>query len=184
MVRNLKAPAWIGWWRDSRVRDIVLDTCVLVDVLADCLSSASRIPCFGQSGRVSGRLAEDLNRVVRYHTSGDYHDGGVIAVSAFAFVELARNWHRFESATFTEERLYYFLHNLPEWLSIDPVDESIIPYVRSLPTEVWEGPKRLPLELPDVIHAATCLSRGDAVLATQDCRIGRIPVMQGRLLQC
>ena len=89
-----------------------------------------------------------------------------------AFVELARKWDDIIAGRFLPYQLAAFIHAPPDWFSIEPLDEDLIPLFGQVPPEVLmpDGSVQ-PIEWPDAVHVATALSREEGRLVTSDRRL-------------
>ncbi len=175
--------------------DLVIDTCFLGDMLADCLPATSVFRTYGrfrQSSTLPPAICRKLDAIVGFHEerwdiSGSTvevtSDIGVVVVSSFAFIELIRKWAEIVNNRFSPLELYTFLLDLPDWMSVAEVDEDMLPSYAEVPTDVWIDDNQEPIELPDAVHVATVLSRGDDTLfATSDTRLRALPFLAGRII--
>jgi len=175
--------------------DLVIDTCFLGDVLADCLPAASVFRTSGrflQSTTLPPSVCRKLDAIIAFHEErwdipdspvGATSNIGVVVVSSFAFVELIRKWAEIVNDRFSPLELYNFLLDLPDWMSVAEVDEDMLPSYAEVPTNVWIDSNYEPIELPDAVHVATVLSRGDDTLfATSDTRLQALSFLEGRII--
>ncbi|GAB4547152.1 MAG: hypothetical protein Kow0063_41780 [Anaerolineae bacterium] len=154
--------------------DLVLDVGALADLLSQYFQAEDRTrPLFEPSRFLSSEIARQINRIVR--DDGRY----IVAASAMAFVELVRKWDEIVDQRFEPYQLAAFLQDPPDWFSLEPVDEDLIPLFGQVPPEVPmpDGSVQT-LEWPDVIHAATALSREEADLITSDGRLLQVMALQ------
>ncbi len=147
--------------------DLVLDVGSLADVLRQCFQSDdySR-PTFSPSRFLSEETVRLLNRIVL--ADGRY----IVAASVVAFVELARKWDQIVASDFAPYRLAAFLQAPPEWFSVEPLDETLLPAFGVVPGSVQMSDGTVqPIEWLDAIHFATACSRDRAMLVTNDARL-------------
>jgi len=164
--------------------DIILDTQILADFLAQFFDTAQRGHAhFTKRDTITKELARRINKIVRWHDEGLVVLGKVVA-SAFAFVEIARKWSDTSSERFTIEQLASFIEQPPEWFIIEPVDENLILALSDVPADVlMEYGKVRSLEWADAVHIATAFGRGNnSLLAVTDREMRQIDIMQGRLI--
>lgn len=173
--------------------DVVLDANTLGDFLSQYFSPASSDRGrrdFAEEGRLSRNMVVHINRILdsfRRYESGAYMESaylrGLVVASAFAFIELCRNWDRMVDGRFSPEQLKLFIVQTPEWFNIAPVDESLLPFYCAFPTHVYLRDEFVAIEWCDAIHAATADSRGDdTLLATSDQRLQAVPHLRNRIL--
>jgi len=153
------------------VSDVVLDTGALADVLVQFIQSQVQSPPrFVQSQYISYEVARLLNRVVR--SEGRF----VVVASALAFVEMAHQWERIIADRINPVQLAAFLNDPPEWFAVAPVDQDLVPFFMDVSPAVTMPWGRVePVEWTDAVHAATALSRDNAVLVSSDRRLKRLP---------
>ncbi len=146
--------------------DLVLDTGPLADILAQYFSSEDYAsPVFSPDEFISSAIAKQVNRIIRTRTS-------YVIASALAFVELARKWDDIVKGRFHAYQLAALLDTPPEWFVVQPVDETLIPFFRQVPSQVVMPDGRFkPIEWTDAVHIATALSREHGDLVTSDERI-------------
>jgi len=173
--------------------DVVLDTNVLADFLAQFFGSAQRGRApFTKQDTVTRELARKVNQIVHWHDwnfelgseeDGARHPGLIVAVT-FAFVEIARKWTDIVRERFTVEQMAGFIEQPPEWFVIEPVDENLVEAFCDVPTDILTARGEMrSLEWADTIHVAVAFGRGDnCLLAATDGEIRRIDVLQNRLL--
>lgn len=151
--------------------DVVLDTGALADALAQFFQSPDQSPPrFAQSHYISHKVARLLNYVIR--SDGRF----VVVASALAFVELAHQWQPIIAERISPVQLAAFLNDPPAWFTVAPVDQDLVPSFLDVPPVVtmpWG--KVEPVEWTDAVHAATALSRDNAVLVSSDRRLERLP---------
>lgn len=147
--------------------DLVLDVGSLADVLRQCFASDDYTkPVFSASRFLSEETVRKLNRIVL--ADGRY----IVAASVVAFVELARKWDKIVASGFAPYQLAAFLQAPPEWFSIEPLDETLLPAFGLVPSFVRMSDGSVqPIEWLDAIYFATALNRDRAVLITDDARL-------------
>lgn len=155
--------------------DLVLDTGALADVLAQYFQAEDRTtPQFQTSRFLPPETARQINRIVR--GDGRY----VVAASAMAFVELVRKWDEIVNGRFEPHQLAALLQEPPDWFSVEPVDEDLIPLFGQVPPEVpMPDGSVQPIEWPDAVHVATALSREEGSLVTSDRRLLQVMTLRG-----
>jgi hypothetical protein len=175
------------------MRDVVLDTSVIGDVLAQYFDDSLAARGAGEfvpQNTITAEIAHELNRVTgAFRRSaagfavGDPHAGGLIVASALAFVELARKWSEIALNRFTIVQLEAFMTQSPEWFNLAPVDESLVPFYVTVPEYVYDNGRPIGVEWCDAIHVATMLSRGaQSLLITTDQRLRLIDFLRDRIL--
>ena len=144
--------------------DLVLDTGPLADLLAQYFDAEDRnVPEFSGNRFLSREIARQINRIVR--SDGRY----VVTASTFAFVEVVRKWDEIVEGRFRPEQLAAFLDDPPDWFSVEPLDEDLIPSFGQVQWQVLDSNGSLrTLEWPDVVHLATVASRESARLVSSD----------------
>lgn len=173
--------------------DVVLDTSTIGEFFTQYFSVnlADRgRGSFKPQGVLSPKLANALNRILysfQRHKLGVCVDppftAGIVVASAFAFVELSRNWSKIVMARYSVSQVHQFVIQPPEWFNIAPVDESLLPFYAMVPAVVWSRGEFKSIEWCDAIHAATVFSRGEtALLATTDERLRGLPEFRQRIL--
>jgi predicted nucleic acid-binding protein len=166
--------------------DIILDTNVLGEFLAQYFSSALANRGFGQfaGGKfLSDIAARQLNRIIAHYASEEEPLSELAVIPSFAFVELVRRWDEIVKARFTTEQLEAFLRQPPDWVSIATLDETLLPAFMQVPTHVFTQGTFKAVEWTDAVHAATALARGDGhQLATADQVLRSLNM--GSRLQC
>ena len=173
--------------------DIVLDANTIGDFLAQHFNphTANRgCGSFRPEGMLTKPLADHLNRILvtfrRYEMGDDIespYSSGLVVASAFAFVELCRNWQRMVGTRFSITQLQQFIMQPPEWFNIAPVDETLLPFYADIPTDVFVNGGFKAIEWCDAIHAATAESRGTSCfLATTDERLRSLQQFRGRII--
>ena len=170
--------------------DIILDTQILADFLAQFFDTAQRGHApFAERDTITRELARKINQIVRWHDENliivdeERYPGKVVA-STFAFVEIARKWSNTSSDRFTIEQLASFIEQPPEWFVIESVDENLILTFSDVPSDVlMEDGKARSLEWADAVHIATAFGRGDnSLLAVKDEEMRQVDILQGRLI--
>lgn len=139
---------------------------------------------------MTAALADHVNRILdrfrRFEMGVEVDSpfaGGLVIASAFAFVELCRKWEPMVDGRFSPIQLQGFLKDLPNWFSIAPVDETLLPYYANIPPRVFIRGEEKAIEWCDAIHAATADSRGRrCLLATTDGRLHAITHLRERIL--
>jgi len=136
--------------------DLVLDVGALADLLAQCFQAGDWTkPRVQTTHFLTSEDSRRINRIV-------WGDGRyVVVASAVAFAELARKWDEIVAGRFQPYQLAAFLQDPPDWFVVEPVDEDLIPLFGEVPIVQK-------LEWPDIIHAATVLSREEGNLVTSD----------------
>ena len=166
--------------------DIVLDTNMLADILAQVYEAESRLrPAFYEKDSISAELAQAANRIVRSWGDPliDRYPGQLVA-SALAFVEISRQWKYIVKGRFSVEQMAAFVEQPPEWFVVEPVDEILVSTLCEVPAKVETSSGEVrSLEWTDAIHLATAFVRGDtAKLAVTDQEMQEVPALQGRLV--
>jgi len=163
--------------------DIILDSNYLVEFLVqyfDPVVANRGMGRFQSSAVFSRELARRLNQVVTTASEGI---STLIIASTFTLIEIARKWDQIVQSRFTIQQLHAFTYQCPEWFSLAPVDEDLIPFFVDVPTTVVVGSRAVPIEWTDAIHLATVISRGEeATLATSDRRARKVLQLEGRVL--
>jgi hypothetical protein len=174
------------------VADVILDSNVLADFLAQYFNPAEADRgrgSFVATGPITRGLASRLNRILTTERGGWEPLGpnvtrevALVVASSFAFVEIVRNWDSMVQDRFTVEMFHAFICQPPEWFDIAPVDEDLLPSLERVPRSVADHSRLVPIELPDALHVATTVSRGErALLATTDQRLRSMGLLAGRL---
>lgn len=134
-----------------------------------------------QASKVFSRaLARRLNEIVAATAEGITK---LVIASTLALIEIARNWDTLVGNRFSVQQLHAFVHQHPEWFSLAPVDEDLVPFFVDVPSTVVVGSRAVPIEWTDAIHLATVISRGEeATLATSDRRARKVLQLEGRVL--
>lgn len=166
--------------------DIVLDTNILVDVLAQYYEESFRERSYFKTTKwLSRDLVRRLNRILDWHLGNDDSPyPGLIVASSFAFVEIARQFEAIATGRFTVAQFAAFINQPPEWFFIAAVDSTLLPYLCGLPREIslLSGDVK-PIEWTDAIHIATALSRDEPrLLAVTDARIREVELLQGMII--
>jgi hypothetical protein len=164
--------------------DIVLDTGHLAEFLGQYydanLGINKGIGRFQESKLISKYLARMINEIMLSSKEGISE---LIITSAFSFIEITNHWEKLVNSRFSAEQMYTFINQTPEWFSIAPVDNFLIPYFIDVPNVVEINAKLESIEWTDAIHMAVVYSRGkDATLATTDHKLLKILKDQGRLI--
>jgi predicted nucleic acid-binding protein len=166
--------------------DIVLDTNVLADFLAQLFESESRAsPVFYEDGFISTELAQRMNRVVQWWNDSfiDQYPGHLVA-STLAFVELSRKWERIVRGRFNAIQMAAFIEQPPEWFIVEPLDEALVSTLCDVPAYVKmaQGNFRS-LEWTDAVHIATVFIRGtDTRLAASDREMRQVVALEDHLI--
>lgn len=171
--------------------DVVLDTNVLADLLAQFFAGVTRVrPHFVKQNTVSRKLARKVNQIVRWHDPNLAYEEdeelppGKVVASTFAFVEIARGWTDIVRDRFQVYEMAAFIDQPPEWFVVEPVDENLVLEFCDVPPDILMADGRTrSLEWPDAVHVATAFGRGDnSLLATTDRELQRIEALQNRLV--
>ena len=161
--------------------DIILDSNYLVEFLVQYFDSAVAnrgMGRFQSSTMFSEELARRFNQVVTTAFKGS---SKLIVASTFTLIEIARKWDQIVQSRFTIQQLHAFTYQYPDWFSLAPVDEDLIPFFIDVPSTVFMNSKAVPIEWTDAIHLATVISRGpDATLATSDSKVKKVLELQDR----
>lgn len=161
--------------------DIVLDSDYLADLLGQYFNPemADRgAKAFRADGNISRSLAQELNRIV---AASEHGIGDLVIASAFAFVEISRKWDALAGGRFETHEMHAFLCDHPEWFTVAPVDEDLLPFFAGTEVGVYLGTRWEQIEWTDAVHVATLRSRDEsAALATRDTRIKAILELEGR----
>ena len=135
---------------------------------------------FCPKGLISNILANELNKILKYFEFGQTR---IVISSVLAFIEISRSWERLVQDRYSIDQFYAFICQIPEWFSIAPIDEDLIPYIVQVPSSVQINDKIERIEWTDCIHVATTISRqGRSKLATTDRKIQHLKELNGRLL--
>jgi len=166
------------------MKDIVLDTNILADLLAQFYSSEFHKNGLFQASAILERpWVQHINSIIQWHTDyetllGDESPGLVVA-STFAFVEIARKFDDISHGRFTISQFQAFISQPPGWFFIASCDYALLEPLELLPASVaLPNHKFKRIELADAIHAATSLSRDHSYLATTDSRLKAIDILQ------
>ena len=156
--------------RNLKMSDLILDTNVLADLLAQYFVLHNRTqPQFLPSKFLSPDAVRFINRVIR--SEGKY----IIGASVLAVVEIVRKWDDIVKGRFAPYQLAAFLESTPEWFVFEPMEQNIIYWFGKISAHVrMLDDSLLPIEWTDAIHAATALSRDNAILVTTDGRLNRL----------
>lgn len=161
--------------------DIVLDSNCFVEFLAQYFDAAIAnrgLGLFQSSAIFSAALARRLNQIVLAASDGI---SALVIASTFSLIEIARKWDQIVQGRFTIQQLHAFTYQYPEWFSLAPVDEDLIPFFIEVPSTVFLKSKSTTIEWTDAVHLATVISRGtDATLATTDSKAKKVLEIQGR----
>jgi predicted nucleic acid-binding protein len=162
------------------VHDIVLDTNVLADFLAQYFEDRSRRrPVFHERGFISRELARSMNKIVEQWSDPliDQYPGHLVA-STLAFVELSRKWETIVQERFDVIQMAAFIEQAPVWFVIEPIDETLVSILCEVPAYVRmaQGERRS-IEWTDAVHMATVLIRGEgARLAASDREMRQVDI--------
>lgn len=166
--------------------DIVLDTNILSDFLAQYFESNSRgRPIFYERGLISRELSRRINQIVRQ--VGDpliNQYPGYIVASTLAFVEISRKWEYIVRGRFDVIQMAAFIEQPPEWFIIEPLDEALVSILCDVPADVemTQGNSRS-IEWTDAVHIATAFIRGmDTCIAVTDREMCQVDGLSGRLI--
>ena len=156
--------------------DIVLDSCVLIDLVQQYTNFSSNKDSFllEKSNEISDNIAREINKLIQKRRNGYY--SGYIVASTFSFVELARKILDFNIKI---EKLKAFIDQPPEWVVIEATSPNLLEYLVLIPKVVGKNKK---IEWADALVVATALSRQDFILSTLDNRIQRIPILKNKIL--
>jgi hypothetical protein len=161
--------------------DIILDSNCFAEFLAQYFNAgiANRgMGHFQSSAIFSTTLARRLNQIMLAASDGI---SNLIIASTFSLIEIARKWDQIVQGRFTTQQLHVFTYQYPEWFSLAPVDEDLIPFFAEVPSTVFLNSKSTTIEWTDAIHLATVISRGtNATLATTDSKAKKVLEIQGR----
>lgn len=170
--------------------DIVLDTNILADFLAQYFGIAERGRMeFIAQDTLNAPLTQRINQIVRWHQLDfpnedvGYYPGRIIA-STLAFVEMARKWTSIVRNRFEVIQLAAYVAQPPEWFVIEPIDENLLDMLCDVPASILASNGcEESIEWTDAVHVATALARGeDCVIAVTDRRIQRISLLRSRLI--
>ena len=160
--------------------DLVLDTCVLGDFLAQYMDTNRADHGhrdFVQDHNLSDEAARYINRLVATYGPG------LVVSSTLSFLELVRKWQEIVNDRFQRDQFWAFVRDAPDWFRIEPIDETLLPSLARVPTTVLIDGKAFGVELMDRIHVATALVRGDdARIATTDGVLQTLPMLRGRVV--
>jgi len=169
--------------------DILLDTNVLGDLLAFYYNEEyRRTREFRPYRTLTLDRVRRLNHVLHWHSEDEWDDStesaaGLVVASTFAFVEISRQFDRISRDRFSIDQFRAFLNQPPPWFLISALDETVLPMLLSLPTQVsLANGKDKPLELADALHIATALSRDDCLIAVTDGTLKAISFISNRLV--
>jgi len=169
--------------------DIILDTNILADLLAQYYDSAfSKRGLFDNYRTLNKDLVREINKIVAWHTENDWGDDlldptGLVIASTFAFVEIARKFQEIAEDRFTLDQFAAFIDQPPEWFFISSVDAILLPYLTHLPAEVkLSNGGTKPMELADAIHLATAMSRDEYLIAATDERMRQVSFLSERFV--
>lgn len=162
------------------MHDIVLDTMILSEFLAQYFDHTDKNGYFKAIGHLTPGRVKVINSIIKSHK-----DTGVnyIIASTFAFVEIARQFNEIAGNRFNLEKFSAFVDEPPEWFIIQPVDSSLFLYLTRIPAEVMmhdKNPKTI--EWADAIHLATAMSRERCLFATTDSRIKQIDIFKNNII--
>ena len=170
--------------------DVVLDTNVLADFLAQFFGTARRGHApFAKQNAITRELARKINQVVRWYdwnleSEEEEQHPGLIVASTFAFVEIGRKWTDIVKGRFKVTQMAAFVEQPPEWFAIEPVDENLVAAFCDAPADVLMAYGEMrSLEWADAVHIATAFGRGDdSLLAVTDREMRQVSVLQDRLV--
>jgi len=111
---------------------------------------------FHASEVFSKDLARRLNDIVTTASEGI---SKLVIASTFALIEIARKWDVMVANRFSVQQLHAFVYQYPEWFSLAPVDEDLMPFFVDVPSNVVVDSRFVPIEWTDAIHLATVISR-------------------------
>jgi predicted nucleic acid-binding protein len=168
------------------LHDIVLDTNILSDFLAQYFASGSRrSPVFHKQGFISLELAQGMNKIIQWWNDPfiNQHPGHLVA-STLAFVEIARKWDYIVRERFDVVQMAVFIEQPPEWFIIEPLDEALVSLLCDVPADVQmtQGGIRS-IEWTDAVHIATAFIRGPGTrLAVTDREMRQVPGLEHYLI--
>jgi predicted nucleic acid-binding protein len=156
--------------------DIVLDTCILIDLVQQYTNFLGSTIDFSiqDSTDITKNVAKRLNELIVKKRNGYYV--GYIVTSTFSFIELARKISDFN---IQNDKLKAFIEQPPDWLIIEATTPALLEYLVLIPKRISNGDS---VEWADAIVVATALSRQDFLLGTSDRTIRKIPILRGKLL--
>lgn len=155
------------------MKDIVLDTNILADFLAQYFSDFQVHKRFSPANNtMNAERVRVINKIIKSH---EVEQSNFVAASTFAFVEISRKWEIIVKGRFTVEKFSAFVDQPPDWFLIPAVESSLFPEFLEIPANVKmsKGLSK-PIEWADAIHLATAMSREYCLLATTDRRIRQV----------
>ena len=170
--------------------DLLLDSNLLSELLAQYFSSGSRIKGFRvtQKSIFHKDLVRKINSIISWFDDNLSIEEvspqpGLIIASTFAFVEIARKFNEIVKHQYTVDQMASFINQPPDWFFISSTDKVLLAHLLNLPSEVTlpEGDV-VPIEVADSIHVATALSRDQCLMATTDARIREIRLLKNILI--
>ena len=163
------------------MRDIVIDTDILVNLLIQYFTNFKKNGHFSETKGLSELLIRNLNKIVKLH---QYSTGThFVITSSFAFVEIARQFVRISADHFSLEQFRRFINEPPEWFLITSLSPDLLIELAEVPSYVTMPDGKLePIEWADAIHIATAISRDNWYFATTDSRIRNISKYQSNIL--
>lgn len=163
------------------MRDIIVDTDILSDLLIQYYSTFKENNCFSESDKISKILAIKINEIVKRYTEDTcmYH----VIASSFAFVEIARKFTVIFNGNLDLYKFRHFINEPPEWFRIASLDMAITEKLSQIPGYViTANGKNESIEWADAIHIATAISRDKWYFATNDHKIKSLTIYQSNLL--
>lgn len=166
------------------MKDIVLDSNILSDFISIFYeNNVNTHGSFEERYRVNRVLANRINLILKTFRENETFEDGVVVVSSFAFVEIARKFEIISNNRFSIEQFKAFIASPPEWFVIASLSDELFPLFNNIPISVLFESESRPIEWTDAIHAATALSRGaNCLLATTDSRIMKIQELANRFI--
>jgi len=164
--------------------DIVMDTNILSDMIAQYYEEVRDGGSFKIKGYLNANLVRELNKIVRWNT-GIYEESypGLVTASSLAFVEIARKFDEIARERFTFNQFAAFIDQPPEWFFISAVDKTLFLHLNELPGQIQFLGKVLPIEWTDAIHMATATSRDEPwLLAITDPRMRAVHILKDKII--
>jgi hypothetical protein len=160
---------------NTMVKDIVLDTHVLVDFLEQFYSNnIVGNGLFVEKGFLNKKIVQKINTILTLYRNEELFANGLVVTSIFSFIEIARKFTIVSEGKFNIYQFRAFLENRPEWVEIAPLNNEMFLRFFDVPNSVIIKDEVLPIEWPDAVHCVTYLMRDSAFIATHDSRIKAI----------
>jgi predicted nucleic acid-binding protein len=164
------------------MKDIVLDTDILVDFLSQYFGDFRETKCFSPFNNMNSERVRIINEIIKAHEQ-HRKDRSYIFASTFAFVEISRKFDKIVDSRFNVEQFGAFIDQPPEWFLISPVESSLFLQLLNIPARVkMPAGKFENIEWADAIHLATAMSRENCFLATTDLRIRQVPIFKDNII--